>query len=411
MAKIAILSLGGHGHVNPTLAVVEELGRRKHDVTLWVTEEFKKNVEAIAVKFKPVDSLMAKAERPQNVDPQMMVALFSKLIMEETLHVLPQLEKEWIEDRPDLLLFDNMCLSGRILAEAYGIPAIALFTTYPGNAQFDLFHHLGTLAGEAQADYEVIMDGIVSKYGVRWFPFHDLFTHAEPLNLVFMPHSWQPHADLFDERFQFIGPCLGTRLSGSEFPVELLQRHPLLYISLGTAWSDRPEFYRTCFQAFEKSEWNVIMSIGNKTDVRVLGRIPENFTVRAHLPQLEVLRSAHVFLTHGGMNSTMEGLSFGVPLVAIPQMFEQAVTARRIADKGVGISLEGAVLHPDLLRSSVDRAAYDPEIRKQVSILQSAIQATGGAKLAADLIQEYGAKLNLSLRPQSERSGSASETT
>jgi len=49
-----------------------------------------------------------------------------------------------------------------------------------------------------------------------------------------------------------------------------------------------------------------------------------------------VLRHARAFLSHAGMNSTMEALHYGVPLVALPQMPEQAANADRVVERVSG---------------------------------------------------------------------------
>lgn len=51
-------------------------------------------------------------------------------------------------------------------------------------------------------------------------------------------------------------------------------------------------------------------------------------------PQLEVLEHQAVacFVTHCGWNSTLESLSLGVPVVAIPQMIDQMTNAKFLAD-------------------------------------------------------------------------------
>ena len=61
--------------------------------------------------------------------------------------------------------------------------------------------------------------------------------------------------------------------------------------------------------------------------------------MRAHVPQLEVLRRASAFVSHGGMNSVSESLYFGVPLVCVPQMGEQEIVARQVEALGAGVHL------------------------------------------------------------------------
>jgi pathogen-inducible salicylic acid glucosyltransferase len=60
-------------------------------------------------------------------------------------------------------------------------------------------------------------------------------------------------------------------------------------------------------------------------------------------PQLEVLahKSVGCFMTHCGWNSTLEALSLGVPLVAMPQWTDQPTNAKCIADVWhVGVRLK-----------------------------------------------------------------------
>ncbi|KAH7572925.1 hypothetical protein JRO89_XS03G0034600 [Xanthoceras sorbifolium] len=71
-------------------------------------------------------------------------------------------------------------------------------------------------------------------------------------------------------------------------------------------------------------------------------KLPNNFIeetsqkglVVSWSPQLEVLahKSVGCFMTHCGWNSTLEALSLGVPLVAMPQYSEQKMNAKFIAD-------------------------------------------------------------------------------
>jgi pathogen-inducible salicylic acid glucosyltransferase len=71
-------------------------------------------------------------------------------------------------------------------------------------------------------------------------------------------------------------------------------------------------------------------------------KIPENFVDTAKekglivtwSPQLEVLAHPAIgcFVTHCGWNSTTEGLSAGVPMVAVPQWSDQTTNAKYVED-------------------------------------------------------------------------------
>ncbi|KAK8486444.1 hypothetical protein V6N13_099887 [Hibiscus sabdariffa] len=61
----------------------------------------------------------------------------------------------------------------------------------------------------------------------------------------------------------------------------------------------------------------------------------EKGLVVAWSPQLQVLAHEAVgcFMSHCGWNSTMEALSLGVPMVAVPQWTDQPTNAKFIADE------------------------------------------------------------------------------
>ena len=173
----------------------------------------------------------------------------------------------------------------------------------------------------------------------------DLRSYAAALNIVFVAPDFQPAADTFDDCYLFVGPSIPPHQSPGDFRLDKLDAsRPLLYISLGTIFNNQPEFFRTCFEAFGDSSYQVVISAGPHADPGALGVRPANVLVAGYVPQLEILARASCFITHAGMNSVMEALHYGVPMVALPQMVEQRTTARRVADLGLGLLLEPATV-------------------------------------------------------------------
>jgi MGT family glycosyltransferase len=153
--------------------------------------------------------------------------------------------------------------------------------------------------------------------------------------------------------------------------------------------NDRPEFFRMCLEAFAATPWQVAMAIGDRIGVSELGEIPDNVEVRAFFPQLDVLRHSDVFLSHTGMNSTMEALYFAVPLVAFPLQPEQEANARRVEDLGLGRRLPVEALSPALIRTVISEVSDDEEIRRNLRTISQRVREAGGATAAADAIEHY----------------------
>ncbi|WP_103529469.1 nucleotide disphospho-sugar-binding domain-containing protein [Streptomyces sp. SM12] len=162
---------------------------------------------------------------------------------------------------------------------------------------------------------------------------------------------------------------------------------PVLLISLGTASTGWPEFFSLALQAFGDSHRDVVMALGDHIDPADLGDVPANFEIRRHVPQLDVLRHADVFLTHAGMNSTMESLHHGVPMVAVPQMNEQRANALRVQELGLGRHLPREEVTAESLRASVDAVAADEGVAERVRTMKEALRAVDGPAVAADAVE------------------------
>jgi zeaxanthin glucosyltransferase len=48
-----------------------------------------------------------------------------------------------------------------------------------------------------------------------------------------------------------------------------------------------------------------------------------------HTPQVEILKRAHLFITHAGMNSVSEAVNCGVPFICLPLSGDQPMVAFR----------------------------------------------------------------------------------
>ncbi|MFR9731238.1 macrolide family glycosyltransferase [Saccharopolyspora sp. MS10] len=390
----AFVSMSAHGHVNPTLPLVEELVRRGHRVTYGVGPEFHAAVREAGARLLDTGSSMP--DLPTDVakfTPEVM-----RPMMEHRLRdlraVFPVLREHFERDRPDAVCFDYGEMSGHMLAEKLGVPDVALLPHFAANEQFSLRDVVTKDDPDAfdsnnpvLRDFLVRMKELADEFGVTFDPAFLGQVPPSPLNLVFLPERFQLRAETFDDRFRFLGPSVGQRGEVDWKPRR--PDAPLLFISLGTVFNQRPEFFRTCIEAFRDGEWEVAMSIGGVVDVGDLGEIPENFEVRSSFPQPAVLRHASAFLTHTGMNSTMETLYYGVPPIAVPQMPEQAANASRVEELGLGKRLRAEEISAELLRSTVDEVASDEGIRANLVEMRESIRSGGGASAGADALEAF----------------------
>jgi len=347
------------------------------------------------VPLPPLDPFVPPAQVDRDV-----IAFWLRHYFRAMRATYPVLRVHCRTDRPDAVCYDVTNWPARLVAVELGLPAVRCIPNLAENAAYSLDEQLmaGLDSGHPEiaalaADCARFSD----ECGVE-LDIAGTMDVTEALNLVFVPREFQPEGDSFDDRFRFLGPLLGRREQREPWSPPDPDR-PVLFISLGTIFTDRPEFYRTCIDAFGDSPWQVAMTLG-EMDPAALGPIPHNVDVRARFPQPAVLRHADAFVSHAGMKSTMEALFYGVPLITVPQMPEQVANADRIVELRLGERLASDTLTPESLEQVVARVVADREIRANVDRMRRAVQNSGGAERGADAIENHLAGSTIGTDPR-----------
>jgi UDP:flavonoid glycosyltransferase YjiC (YdhE family) len=106
------------------------------------------------------------------------------------------------------------------------------------------------------------------------------------------------------------------------------------------------------------------------------------------LAQLGKLKKTTLTITHAGMNTTLESLSNGVPMVAIPIANDQPGVAARIAWTGAGEFISLSRLSVPKLRAAIHRVLTQDSYKQNAVRLQEAIRRAGGVSRAADIVEQ-----------------------
>ncbi len=389
MAKYVFLTYGHH--IYPNLAVAQALVQQKQEVIFYQPEAYQEAVEATGAVFRGYDSKLKDVAVGPTTLPS--------LLPEESHYVLPQVLERIRADAPDVIVYGSSCVWAQIAVQVLKISAVTLHQSYVMNTHFNLFSaaHLPnedrSMMEELRTKVRTGMAELCAAYHVPPLDLSSLFLHAEPLNIVFLPKLFQPRAETFDHRYLFVGPCLAPRQEASSFPWNRLRsEQPLLYISLGTVANNQPEFFKLCFAALGASNYQVVLSGGGQFAPDAFAPVPANFLTALYVPQTEMLARAQVFVTHGGMNSVMESLSYGVPMVAIPQQMEQARTAQRLVELGLAIMLAKETVTATELREAIEQVASDATFRQRAQQMQQVMHDAGGAGQAAEAIIQFAEK-------------------
>lgn len=131
-------------------------------------------------------------------------------------------------------------------------------------------------------------------------------------------------------------------------------------------------FCRRCIKAFGDKNLSVILSTG-KIDPKTLGPIPSNIFACSFVPQLDVLQQADLFITHCGMNSVNEAMSFGVPMLALPIINDQIGNANRIVELGIGLRMRAFPTTAKKLYENAMKVLANTEIRENARWIKEEI--------------------------------------
>jgi zeaxanthin glucosyltransferase len=187
----------------------------------------------------------------------------------------------------------------------------------------------------------------------------------------------------------YTGPFVHARQRPAvEFPWERLDGRPLIYASLGTLQNGSEAIFRTIADACAGLDLQLLISLGGGLDLTGLGRLAGDPLVVRYAPQLEILKRAALVITHAGLNTVLESLSEGVPMVAVPLGNDQPGVAARVKAHGAGVVVPLRRLNRNSLRKAVMLVLQDTRYREAAQALQRAIQPLDGPGRAADLIEQ-----------------------
>ncbi len=375
--NILFINLPYSGHIIPTLGLVKQLVSRGHSITYLLTEDWQDKIIDTGANFVGYDN-----------SPKLSSQIKSACA-----------EANKIAKKFDIIVYEQFFFLGKHIADKHSIPAVRIFTPLATNriltkefisgGGFEIFR----FKWACRAFTKDVAQGFDLKTDC-WL--EEILENPPGLNLVYTLKAFQPYeSDFPDENYKFIGASIYERQDKTNFSFP--QRgNPIIYISLGTIANKSLSFYKKCISAFKNQNVTVIMSVGNSIQLKKLGKIPNNFLILPYVPQLDVLKKASVFITHGGMNSITESMYFGVPMVVIPHMADQHANAKRIEELKLGLKLNKQKINPRLLRNTVFSVMDSQIICENIKNMSEKFRLEDANLKGAEFIEQYYNKYNQS---------------
>lgn len=398
MAHIGMVSIPAPGHVNPSLEIIRRLVERGHRVTYVNDESFRQVIEATGARLAPYGSVLPRANHSAADDSKHdegaafdgdAIDHLTKF-QDEYEVMLPATADHFAGDRPDVFLYDIAGIAARILADSWDVPVLQLSPTYVAwqGYEEDMAEFQGWLRTDPRGvAYLGRQAAMLRSYGITEDPLD--YLGRPPACAVLIPEALQPNVDRVDRSvYHFVGPAI--RRTESQPWIPPLPGRRTLLISLGTAFTALPDFYRRCISAFrDLPEWQVVLQIGRHvSEEQILGDgpRPSNIEIFSWVPQLEILQRADAFLTHAGMGGSNEGLVTGTPMIAAPQDVDQFENADALVNAGVAVRIDSDTATPQELRDALIQVT-GPTMTARCTAISEELSRLGGTDAAVELIE------------------------
>lgn len=381
MSNVLFLSMPSHGHMNSSLGLAEVLVSRGEKVTFFSAEEFKTAVKEVGAEFRCYrqDLNIFQKKRGKGLATALL----------EPGKYIDDLLQDVSGLKFDYLIFSAAYPYASTISKILDIPSISSFAVFATlNELFKGKPAQGMMGmnPEVMAEFKLVRQNLMAKYQVE-IPenLFDLFFNKGDLNIIYTSEYFIPNLKNYDDSFIFIGPPIYKKQYQVDFPFEKLEGKQVIYISMGTIFSNHSiELNNLFFKSFAGMDVVVVMA-AYQVDVSRY-EIPENFIIRNYVPQLELLKYASVAITHAGMNSIGDLLYYNIPFVSIPLGADQFFLANRAAELGATIVLDANNLSPESLKAAVEQVGQDPAYRKNIKKISDSFIEAGGYDKAADEI-------------------------
>jgi zeaxanthin glucosyltransferase len=410
MIHFGILCLGATGHLNTMFPLGHELQQRGHRITIFSLPNVQPKAQAAGFNFcdiyATVDTRSA-SRQPTQTKKFVTITGINRTFRNFAQYAETRLQNAAMirEQGIEALLVDLSVFEGGTIAEYLNIPYITICCILPfyqdpaippiattwtynpawwaqvrNRTAYSLFNWMAQPVLQVISHYRQIWN--LPAYTHPNDIFSKLAIITRHIPEFEFPRQLPPY-------FHFTG-SFHQSLSREPvaFPFEQLNGKLLIYASMGTIQNRFSFVFRTIAEACTYLNAQLVISLGGGLEPESFSNLPGNPVVVKYAPQLELLQKASLNITHAGLNTTLESLSYGVPMIAIPVTDDQPGVAARIAWTGTGELVTLSQLRVPKLRGTIERVLTEESYKQNATRFQQIMHQTEGVKRAANIIEQ-----------------------
>src|SRR5215468_4216192 len=413
--RVAFLSLPVPGHLNPMTALARKYQARGHEVVFLSLPDVAPFVQAAQLSFVPCSedaypqgSLVKYLQRLSRLSGVEALSYTVNEMMKGYTETLFQSLPETLRKAgADAIVLDQYQPYVELIPKFLGMPYVhvsnALHVDYTGRSPLCFYGRRPIESDETARNREEVerfrillepTTAMARQYARK----ARLSVDWKDPNPTVSPLLWvtqTPRDFDFDcgpelPQFHYSGPWHdGHGRIPVEFPWQRLTGKPIVYVSMGTLQNGVTETFRAIAASARRlKNLQFVLAIGNQISPEQIGETASNVLTVAYAPQIQLLKRSSLCITHAGLNTVLEALRFGVPLLAIPITNDQPGVAARIAHKKAGLVISLEELSSADLPALITQAVEDSTLRANAGHIRESISRTDGFATAARLIEE-----------------------
>ncbi len=379
MAKLALITVPFYSHSAAAMRLGGALAAQGHELVFWGPERHRDEVEGWGAQFELHEPKM----------PTTQGLGFPMELLETTQQIVPGLIDQVYGYESEVLIHDSQAPWARVAGDYLGLARVVAHPMFPIVANFSKPSRSDPFDPappdeEANARFHSSWAAIARRWGVEIEDDQRTIHSSGRVMLAFTTQRVLGD-HLLDPSWTLVGPLMTPPAPAAR------PERPLVYVCLGTAYNARPEPFKAVIDGLANEPVDVLVSTGNGKWVteEALGPLPANVTVEQYVDAREVLSRASVHITHGGCNSVHETLLAAVPMVFLPQAFDQFPLARAVTRLGAGITAEE---EPFEVREAVRLLLESERAQTAALELSEHLLAYPGGAVLAELLERLAAE-------------------
>jgi MGT family glycosyltransferase len=415
MSHFGFLSYPAPGHLYPLTALARRLRQRGHQVTYFQVADAEPFVRAAGLHYHQLGA----ADHPPGTIRQIVEPLgrlkglaglrytVQEMVCRDAAMVLRDAPAAVRAAGVEALVVDQAVFAGGSVAEHLSLPFVTAIATLPINLD-DSVPFVGLPWGHGTglpARLRNRLGNVFFEYLLT--PLHRLVNerrrewrlpavrttgdyYSRRAQVAQVPAAFDFPGRRLPPHFHYTGPFTdGAGRAPVDFAWSRLRpNRPLVFASMGTLQNGLHHVFHTIAAACAGLGVQLVLSLGGSLEPEALGALPGDPVVVRYAPQLELIRRAALTISHGGLNSVLESLAQGVPLVVLPVTNDQPGVGARVAWSGTGKAIAVGRVSVGRLRAAVEEVLVNPRYRARARDLQSHIAAGDGLERAAEIVEQ-----------------------